>query len=565
MTRSKKSDQQDFVSPRKKRLAAAVGTALLSLTTAQSSQAIDFPVTNLNDSGAGSLRQAILDANSLAGPDTVSFDPGLAGGTISLSSELAITDSLVINGLGTDQLTISGGGTSRIFRVNEGSTVLSALKLSDGYSEDSGGAIFNEANLTLRDSILTGNTAKTGGGAVANSAPAGYYYSHYIYYGVASLTINDSTISGNTAGGGGGAVANSALQYLSSATLIINNSTISGNTAGGDGGAVANAATYYSSRANLTVNDSTISGNASGGSGGAVANSATAEYAFSEVNLAINDSTISGNYASANGGGVYGRAYNGVTDLDISNSTLSGNDAGSGAGGIENRASGGNTRLIVENTTIYANNGGGIAGDGELLLNSSVIAGSTGGGDLNGVSVRGEASFIGDTMGDPLLAPLSDNGGPTETHLPLPGSPLIDAGANLSGLAYDQRGAPFFRTSGSGTDIGSVEVSSIMDTDADGISDHEDNCILKPNGTTIPDAGGYSQRDTDGDGYGNVCDPDLTNDLRIDFADLAELKSVFFTTNPDADLNGDGSVDFADLATLKAMFFGSPGPSGLVP
>ena len=67
--------------------------------------------------------------------------------------------------------------------------------------------------------------------------------------------------------------------------------------------------------------------------------------------------------------------------------------------------------------------------------------------------------------------------------------------------------------------------------------------------------------------FGNHCDPDLNNDLRIDFADLAILKSVFFTSgvNDDADLNVDGRVDFADLAILKSMFFGSPGPSALVP
>jgi hypothetical protein len=78
-------------------------------------------------------------------------------------------------------------------------------------------------------------------------------------------------------------------------------------------------------------------------------------------------------------------------------------------------------------------------------------------------------------------------------------------------------------------------------------------------------AGGNSQLDTDGDGYGNNYDPDFDNNLGIDFADLAFLKSVFFSSDADADLNGYSAVDFADLAILKAMFFGAPGPSGLVP
>jgi hypothetical protein len=114
------------------------------------------------------------------------------------------------------------------------------------------------------------------------------------------------------------------------------------------------------------------------------------------------------------------------------------------------------------------------------------------------------------------------------------------------------------------TDIGQIILEPI-DTDRDGIVDIQDNCINVPNGPLIPDAGGHSQRDTDQDGYGNICDPDFDNGLNIDFADLAYMKSVFFTTDPDADLNGDGKTDFGDLAIMKAMFFGPPGPSGLAP
>jgi len=103
------------------------------------------------------------------------------------------------------------------------------------------------------------------------------------------------------------------------------------------------------------------------------------------------------------------------------------------------------------------------------------------------------------------------------------------------------------------------------DTDGDGIADALDNCILAPNGPLIPDAGGNSQRDTDGDNYGNVCDPDLDNDLTVNAADLAIFKSLYFSSDPNADFDGSGTVNAADLAILKTMFFGSPGPSGLVP
>ncbi len=91
----------------------------------------------------------------------------------------------------------------------------------------------------------------------------------------------------------------------------------------------------------------------------------------------------------------------------------------------------------------------------------------------------------------------------------------------------------------------------ILDADADRVSDYRDNCTLDKNA---------DQRDTDGDGYGNRCDPDFDNNLRIDFADLAFMKARVFSSDPDADLDGNGRVDFADIAILKSMFFNSPGP-----
>ena len=73
------------------------------------------------------------------------------------------------------------------------------------------------------------------------------------------------------------------------------------------------------------------------------------------------------------------------------------------------------------------------------------------------------------------------------------------------------------------------------------------------------------QRDTNADGFGNVCDADLNDDGAVNFADLGIMKSVFFTADPDSDLDGDGSVSFVDLGLMKAVFFGAAGPSGLVP
>ena len=95
-----------------------------------------------------------------------------------------------------------------------------------------------------------------------------------------------------------------------------------------------------------------------------------------------------------------------------------------------------------------------------------------------------------------------------------------------------------------------------LDSDRDGVIDRKDNCTLVSN---------PAQRDTDGDRYGNYCDPDFNGDLIVNAGDLGYLKTKFFTPDPHADLNGDGIVNAGDLAILKSFFFKPPGPSGLVP
>ena len=95
-----------------------------------------------------------------------------------------------------------------------------------------------------------------------------------------------------------------------------------------------------------------------------------------------------------------------------------------------------------------------------------------------------------------------------------------------------------------------------IDTDGDGVPDSGDNCILVSNA---------DQRDSNGDGFGNVCDADLNDDNVVNVIDLGLLRSVFFTNDADADFNGDGIVNAIDLGTLKLGFFSPPGPSGLQP
>jgi len=90
------------------------------------------------------------------------------------------------------------------------------------------------------------------------------------------------------------------------------------------------------------------------------------------------------------------------------------------------------------------------------------------------------------------------------------------------------------------------------DSDLDGIDDSQDNCIDHAN----PD-----QRDTNKDGFGNLCDGDLNNDGIVSFADLKLLRAKFNTTDPDADFDGNGSVSFADLNIFRSLFGKEPGPA----
>jgi hypothetical protein len=115
------------------------------------------------------------------------------------------------------------------------------------------------------------------------------------------------------------------------------------------------------------------------------------------------------------------------------------------------------------------------------------------------------------------------------------------------GRAVADRGPNFFGLTG-------IAVTTEADADADGVGDAADNCQLVANA---------DQRDSNADGFGNVCDPDLDDDCIVNFVDLGLMKGVFFGADPDADLDGNGSVNFVDLGLLKGLFFLPPGPTGV--
>jgi hypothetical protein len=360
-------------------------------------------VTNLNDAGAGSLRQAILDTPA---GGIVDFQPGLSG-TITLStSELLINKDLTIAGPGADVITVSGAGLppsgpSREFYIPLTSTVqIAGLTIAQGHTSggNEGGGVDNAGTLTLSRCAVAGNsTTDAGGGGIANAG---------------TLTITDSTISGNSANSNfndfGGGLYNTG-------TAMLLNSTVSGNTAGGrrnsEGGGIDNSGT-------LTITSSTLSGNTANfisGIGGAIFNSGT---------LTVTSSTVSGNLANGEtspGGGLVDSTGHAATLKDT---------------------------IVAHNT----DHGG--APDVSGSVNSQ-------GHNLIGSSQGGSGYADTDLLNlDPRLGPLADNGGPTFTMALLPGSPAIDAGDNTDAPMWDQRGPGFRRIVNGTIDIGAFEVQA---------------------------------------------------------------------------------------------------------
>lgn len=179
-----------------------------------------FVVTTADDSGAGSLRRAIADANASQGSDIIEFDEVLRDQTIRLTSgELTIEGDTVIGGLGADALTIDGQQGSRVFSINAGaSAVIRDLSIVGGVA-DTGGGILNQGSLFLLSAVLSGNEAIGHGGALASTM------------GSSTVTLR-TTIMNNVSGGSGGGI------YAANGAITLQISTVSSNTAGGDGGGI---------------------------------------------------------------------------------------------------------------------------------------------------------------------------------------------------------------------------------------------------------------------------------------------------------------------------------------
>jgi len=358
---------------------------------------------------AGGVVSVCDEANlltALSEGGTVSF---ACSGTITLTSPITIAANTTIDGSG-QSVTISGNTAVQVFRVNSSVTLnLEWLTIADGnnaITPGGGGVETWGGTVNIDHSTFSGNSAYNGGA---------------VYCRECTLTVTNSTFSANTGLGSmsyGGGIST----YEGSSVTVID-SSFSGNI-GWTGGAI-----FTNIGATLVVSGSTFSNNRTTGAGaGAIGTRGTA---------LVSNSTFHGNVAVESNGGAIA---NNVGPLTVTNSTFS-NNTGYGAGAIYNND--GTVLLqnsIVVNSQLSANCGGGV---------------TDGGGNLS----YPDTSCFGINQ-DPLLGPLQDNGGPTFTMAPGPGSPAIDAAVDAICAAdpvnnLDQRG--IVRPQGLHCDIGAVE------------------------------------------------------------------------------------------------------------
>jgi CSLREA domain-containing protein len=377
------------------------------------------------ENGDGFLHDGTLTvSNCTLSGNSASSNYGASGGGIDNNGGTATVLDSTLNGNSANGIgglvDGSGGG---INNTQSGTLTVTGCALSDnsatGGNQGQGGGICNTlGTVDITRSFLGDNTA---GGSRIGGAGGGLY----TFGGMATLT--NSVLRGNTAGstfGSGGAV------YSAMTALTVTNCTLSGNSTGGSGGGLFNG-----DSGTAMVTGSTFSGN-SAGSGGAIE---------SDSPLTVTDSTLNGNSA-ANGGGIVNAGT-----LNLTSSTIADNSATSFGGGIFSGSLGGGS---VRNTIIAANTAPfgpdvafGIPSQGHNLIGNGTNGSGFSPTDLVGTS----ANPI-----DPMLGPLQDNGGLTQTMALLPGSPAIDAGDNSSAPATDQRGFP--RIVGSAIDIGAFEL-----------------------------------------------------------------------------------------------------------
>jgi hypothetical protein len=447
-------------------IALAIGATLTALLAA-SAHAATIQVNSSVDPTDGSnctLRQAIENADhndqtnascaAGTGGDTITFGPSLIGDTITVGSELLIDatsgGTLTIQGPGAENLEVSGGDSSRVFRLafstvqTANAVAINGLTISNGSVTNlSGGGIFSQGSLTLDHDVVSGNAAtgsSTGGTTNQMTVVGGGIESSG-----GSLNVSHSQITGNTVSStaSGGSTSNTA------------SALGAGIHASGDFAGILNI-----DRSSIYDNTATSTASGTGAQaiaeGGGVWLSAGAQHSIISSTIANNTLTAGGTGASTQeaGGGVEANiTAMGAFAADLRDDTVTGNDA--------------------------ANTGANLAaapGSSGLTIGNTIVADPSGGANCSAVTSLGhnladDASCSPDgttdlPSTDPSLLPLADYGGSSLTRPPDVGSPAIDAG--FSEFTTDQRDLtrPFDfinipnASGGNGADIGAVEIQA---------------------------------------------------------------------------------------------------------
>jgi hypothetical protein len=411
------------------------------------------------------------------------------GGTVNLSNGLTIANCFTpVQGAGI----YNNGGTVNATNSTFSNNRFGRFLMFSNDPIASGGGIHNEGGtVNVTNSIFSGNSGYSAPGTAGPSRGAA------ISNNSGTVNVTNGTFSGNRASDGGGISNNGP------GTVKVVNSTFSRNfgiqVTGGSPASVDGAA-IFNQGGTVEVTNSTLSRNhAGGGSGGGIYNGEGGTVKV--TNSTLSDNTVGGFLRGLFGGGI----YNDNGTVEVTNSTLSGNkttNIGSMGAGIYNKAG----TVTLTNSTLSGNianpsttdpflnitipvpgSGGGIWNGGTLNVKNTIIAQNTAatGPDVFGSFASGGYNLIGDGTGstgftavgdqvgtaaapiDPLLNPLADNGGPTQTRALQPGSPAINGGDPAFVLTsgpfigppfYDQRGiSPFNRVSGGIIDIGAFE------------------------------------------------------------------------------------------------------------
>jgi hypothetical protein len=457
---------------------SALATSLTGLAAQASAGTI--AVSNLNDSGPGSLRAAITGA---ASGETIT----VPAGQITLASTLSFSKSLTIDGAGAGATVISGNGAVRVLTITGTPTVtLEGLTVTGG-NETFGAGIRAAGTLALDGVAVSGNHA--GGSGVAG-------FGGGIDFGPGTLSLTDSSVTANSAGGSKGAGFGGGIDFEptengQAMTLTLLRSSVSGNEAGasatGFGGGIDASSGLEGGSISITLTDSSLSGNVAGGSGAGSGFGGGLELSSGGNNntLTLTRAAVNGNSAGGGagdtgfGGGIeYSSGGSGVTQtLSATNSTIAANHAGgSGGDGFGGGIEFGTGTVTMSYSTVVDNSaggGGGKATGGGLdvqstaTVGSSIFAANSGGNCASALtSARDNVddgascgfTAAGDHQGvEARLGPLGSYGGPTQTVMPLSGSPAIDAGNSATCPATDERGLA--RPQGSACDSGAFEVA----------------------------------------------------------------------------------------------------------